>query len=273
MPELGQLLRALRERTIFRTLAGDDAHEGVPALLAHPDEAWDEPGATPTARPVVLWMHGRTVSKELDPGRYLRWLRAGIATCAIDLPGHGERLDRALHTSDRTLEVVEQAVGEVDRVVEALRDAPFSGAFDLSRIAIGGMSAGGMVTLARLCDEHPFVCAAVESTAGDLDVLRERGLYSGERVARLNPIERLGGWRDIPLLALHSEKDEWVPVDAIRRFVEALREAGRDTRGVELVTWPETGAPAEHAGFGRVANEAKNIQTDFFVRQLAPEPV
>jgi len=58
----------------------------VPALLAHPD--WETPA------PVVLWMHGRTVSKELDPGRYLRWVRAGIAACAVDLPGHGERFAR-----------------------------------------------------------------------------------------------------------------------------------------------------------------------------------
>jgi len=34
-------------------------------------------------------MHGRTANKELDPGRYLRLIRAGIAVCAIDLPGHG----------------------------------------------------------------------------------------------------------------------------------------------------------------------------------------
>ncbi|MEM1423026.1 MAG: alpha/beta fold hydrolase [Planctomycetota bacterium] len=262
MPDLGHLPRALRERTVFARLT-DDA--SVPALLAHPDEEWHNGGTTP--RPVVLWMHGRTVSKELDPGRYLRWMRAGIATCAIDLPGHGERLDRARHSSDMTLGVIEECVPEIERVVEHLRSG-FGGAFDTDRIGIGGMSAGGMVTLARLCEPHAFVSAAVESTAGDFSVMKGHPFFEPGAVERLNPIRRLDGWRDIPLLALHSESDEWVPVDGIRNFTDALGRAGKDAAGVELVTWPETGAPAEHAGFGRVANEAKNIQTDFFVRTL-----
>ena len=264
MPDLGHLPRALRERTVFTHLTED---ESVPALLAHPDEGWDTGNGTP--RPVVLWMHGRTVSKELDPGRYLRWMRAGIATCAIDLPGHGERLNRARHTSDQTLGVIEECVPEIDRIVEHLRKG-FGGAFDTTRIGIGGMSAGGMVTLARLGEEHTFTAAAVESTAGDFSVMKGHPFFEPEAVRRLNPIERIDRWRDIPLLALHSEIDEWVPVAGIRNFTQALVHAGTDSNGVELVTWPETGAPAEHAGFGKVANEAKNLQTDFFVRTLQP---
>src|SRR5690349_9852731 len=77
----------------------------VPVLLAHPD--WLTPA------PTVLWLHGRTATKELDPGRYLRWVRAGIAACAIDLPGHGERSDAKLQTSDATPGVTSTAVGEI----------------------------------------------------------------------------------------------------------------------------------------------------------------
>ncbi len=269
MPVLGQLPKALRERTLFTRLTDD---QSVPALLAHPDEGWHEPGAMPTPRPFVLWMHGRTVSKELDPGRYLRWLRAGIATCAIDLPGHGERLDRSRHSSDQTLGVIEECLPEIDRIITHLRTG-FNGAFDTKRAGVGGMSAGGMVTLARLCEEHSFSAAAVESTAGDFTVMKGHPFFDTERVERLNPITHIDGWRDVPLLALHSEIDAWVPVAGIRNFVEALREAGKDASGIELVTWPETGAPSEHAGFGKVANEAKNLQTEFFVRTLRPEPV
>lgn len=46
----------------WRTRAARLGPSRVPALLAHPD--WTTPA------PVVIWMHGRTVSKELDPGRY-----------------------------------------------------------------------------------------------------------------------------------------------------------------------------------------------------------
>src|SRR5690554_3251478 len=84
----------------------------VPALLVHPN--WDNPEPAP----VVIWMHGRTVNKELDPGRYLRWMRAGIGACAVDLPGHGERFDPELQQASRALDVVKQMVSEIDQIVE-----------------------------------------------------------------------------------------------------------------------------------------------------------
>jgi len=234
----------------------------VPALLAHPD--WETPA------PTVLWMHGRTVHKELDPGRYLRWMRAGIATCAIDLPGHGERYDRDMMSPENTLHVVRQAVGEVDGVVEAIAGKEFGGVFDASRLAVGGMSAGGMVTLRRLGEAHPFVCAAVESTAGDFSKMPSYdGRYPQTLIDELDPMLHMDERRAVPLLALHSEKDEWVPLEAISRFIDALRPM-HEKAGVELTlrTWPETGAPYEHAGFGKVAAEAKDEQLAFFTRHL-----
>lgn len=246
---------ALAKQTRFARLGPT----GVPALLAHPD--WTTPA------PAVLWMHGRTVHKELDPGRYLRWLRAGFAVCAVDLPGHGERYDRAAQAPENTLRIVEQAVGEVDHIVGALRSDEWAGAFDAERLAIGGMSAGGMVALRRLGDPHPFVAAAVESTAGDFSRMPAyQGRYPQELIDALDPIRHLARWRPIPLLALHSEMDEWVPVAAIRRLFAALREK-YDAEGADaaltLHTWPETGAPYEHAGFGRVASDAKDRQLAF----------
>lgn len=258
--------RALVEKTRRMRLAAHRVDGGVPALLAHPD--WTSPA------PVVIWMHGRTVSKELDPGRYLRWIRAGIGACAVDLPAHGDRLDEIRQSPEHTLRVVSQMIEEIDHVLEALADPAWRGVFDLDRVAIGGMSAGGMATLRRLCDAHPFVCAAVESTAGDFSRMPYEGFHDASLVARLDPIRHLDSWRPIPLLALHSEADEWVPVGAIRSLAEALRaryaELGADPGLVELVTWPETGAPYEHAGFGRMANDAKNRQVDFLTRWLAP---
>jgi hypothetical protein len=161
-------------------------------------------------------------------------------------------------------------------VVDALADPSWRGAFDLDRMAIGGMSAGGMATLRRLCDPHPFRCAAVESTAGDFSRMRYEGRHDAPTLEALDPMRHLDGWRPLPLLALHSEADEWVPVDAMRSFIEALRarseRLGADPSEIEFVTWPETGAPAEHAGFGRVANDAKNIQVEFLRRRLLEEP-
>ena len=244
----------------------------IPALVAHPD--WERPA------PIVLWMHGRTVSKTLDPGRYLRWIRSGIAACAVDLPGHGERFDESMQSPNATLYVVDQMVGEIDGIVEALGGGEFAGVFDRGRMGVGGMSAGGMATLRRLCDPHPFKAAAVESTVGDFSVMPYKNRFAADLIDRLDPIRHLDGWRAIPLLALHSEKDEWAPVEGMRRFVERLRQRYAAATGetpvppgevdsfIEFITWPQTGAPYEHAGFGKVANDAKNIQLGFFKKWL-----
>jgi dienelactone hydrolase len=239
--------------------------EEIPALLIHPD--WSSPA------PVAIWMHGRTANKELDAGRYQRWLRAGVAACSIDLPGHGERSIETHQQAEYTLRMVRQAVAEIDSVVEALADPAHAGAFDLDRLAIGGMSAGGIVALRRLCDPHPFVCAAVEGTTGSLGAIPVYAERHGQALMdAMDPIRHLDTWRPLPLLALHSEADAWVSVEGIRGFTAALREryaaAGIDPAMVEFVTWPETGAPHEHLGFGRVANEAKNLQTEFLRRHL-----
>lgn len=234
----------------------------VPVMLVHP--AWDS-GET---APVVLWMHGRTVNKELDPGRYLRWMRAGIAACAIDLPGHGERFDEALQQPDRTLDVVTQMAGEIDAIIESLAEFP---QFDRSRVGIGGMSAGGMATILRLCRPHEFRCASVEATTGSWMHQRRRAMFrhvDEATIAKLDPMQHLDGWREIPFQALHSVGDEWVSFEGQRAFIEALRERYRNPDAVKLVTFEDTGAPNEHAGFGRYAAEAKDAQRDFFVQWL-----
>lgn len=274
MPDLAATLpAALAKQTRFVRLPGLRAD--IPALLAHPD--WTRPA------PVVIWMHGRTVNKELDSGRYLRWVRAGIAACAIDLPGHGERFEASLHTPARTLDLIELAAAEVDAVLAALNDPALGGVFDLSRVAIGGMSAGGMAALRRLCEPHACVCAAVEGTAGNLAMLYgpsslPRAVpthpHAPERIAEVDPMVRVGRgeWRHLPLLALHSEADQVVPVACIRTFVERLREhavhTGANPLEIELFTWASTGAALEHNGFGLAANEAKNRQLEFLSRWL-----
>lgn len=251
----------------------------VPTLLAHPD--WEKPA------PVMFWMHGRTVNKELDPGRYLRWVRAGIAAIAIDLPGHGERYDEEMQSPLHTLDVLERVVGEIDLVLAALKSSQHGELFDQSRMGIGGMSAGGMAALRRLCDPqppHPFRAAAVECTTGWLEALyfpekagvprAERWIvdHAPARVAGLDPMQHMGGMRPIPLLVLHSEADMVVPWKGMAVFVERLKrhyvQAGADAAMIEVMTWPQTGAPQEHAGFGRVANDAKNAQVEFLKRTL-----
>jgi alpha-beta hydrolase superfamily lysophospholipase len=258
---------SLKQQARLLTLAG------VPALVVHPDWA--------TRVPMVLWMHGRTVDKELDPGRYLRWMRAGIAACAIDLPGHGQRATPPRHAPRDSLSVMRDALAEIDPLLDELV-ALHPSLFDTARLGIGGMSLGGMITLRRLCDPHRFAAAAVESTTGWLNELYHPTVAAPERVepvaheageiAPLDPMLHLSGFRPIPLLALHSEADRIVPWAGQRAFLDRLgaqyQAQGAAASLIERLTWPTTGAPLEHAGFGRVASAAKEAQTAFFARVL-----
>jgi alpha-beta hydrolase superfamily lysophospholipase len=246
---------SLRERSTLLRLGP------APALLVAPEK--DGPA------PLILWLHGRTVSKEIDSARYTRLMRAGIGVCALDLPGHGEREDAAYHPPEALPRILREAIAELDEVLDALRvAAPW-----VTDLAIGGVSAGGMVALRRLGDPHPFRCGAVEGTAGDFARARQ-GRFTEAALAGLDPISRLDAWRPIPLLALHSEADEVVPVAAIRSFTDALRAryAAENVSPdlVKLVTWPRTGAPQEHLGFGKLAGEARQALVAFLTDHLAP---
>ncbi|HRP61955.1 MAG TPA: alpha/beta fold hydrolase [Phycisphaerales bacterium] len=263
MPDLTEQLPSALRTAARWTRLGDAQ---VPTMLVHP--GWDSGRKVP----IILWMHGRTVTKEIDPGRYLRWMRAGIGACAIDLPGHGERFDADLQRPENTLKIVEQMASEIDDVLAALHSL---GQFDLSRPAVGGMSAGGMATLLRLCSEHTFCCASVEATTGSWAHQREREMFRNvpvERIEAKSPIRNLKSWREIPFQAIHTRHDEWVAFDGQQAFIKSLQQRYHDPSLIEFHTYDRTGAPFEHAGFGRMSADAKDRQSAFFRKWLLVGP-
>ncbi len=243
----------LRECSLEKEIAG------VPCLLVQKD-------AVP--RPFLFWIHGRTADKELDPGRYLRCLRRGINVCAVDLPGHGARFEDSLQRSDRILEVVLQMDEEVESVLDGLSD--FEG-FDLNAGALGGMSAGGLVAILRLLREHPFQAAVLEATGGSWGPLRNLPMckaLSDEKFDTLNPMNRLDGWQDIPVVAFHNRHDEWMPFAAESEFINAIKKRSALPENIELVAFDHTGAPEEHMGFGRETAFVKEVQVEFLAKHI-----
>jgi len=232
---------------------------GVPCLIARQDNA---------LRPFLFWMHGRTAYKELDPGRFLRCLQRGINICAVDLPGHGQRLEAESQGANRIWPVVEQMSLEIDAVLEGLKSIE---GFDIQRCAIGGMSAGGMAAITRLLKPHPFSALVLEATCGDWSFIRNKPMcaaLSEEEFDAINPINHLDQWENIPVIAFHSEKDEWIPYEAASSFIESLRARLNDSADIDLVSFKDTGAPYEHVGFGRESANVKELQTQFLVRHL-----
>ena len=62
--------------------------------------------------------------------------------------------------------------------------------------------------------------------------------------------------------------DAWVSVEGQRTFVRALVARGIPQELIEFHAFPQTGAPAEHIGFGRYASQAKDLGAAFLERQL-----
>ncbi len=231
----------------------------IPTLLVRQD---DQP------RPFIVWLHGRTADKELDPGRYLRYVRRGINVCAVDLPGHGERFEADLQKPERILEVIQAMVGEIDTLLEGLRSI---GGFDMNRAAIGGMSAGGIASTMRLLTSHPFTAAVLEASMGDWSVQRDHPMFSGlsaEQFDAMNPATNLSSWTTIPLVAFHNRHDQWIPYTAQTAFLHALQQRYDDPDLIELVSFDHTGAPHEHMGFGRQSAFVKEVQVEFVARYL-----
>ena len=110
--------------------------------------------------------------------------------------------------------------------------------------------------------------ARATSTTGDWQFLHHRRELDEARIARVNPILHLDAWAPTPLLVLHAEQDEWVPIESQRAFVAALHARGVPSDLVEFRAFPSTGAPFEHIGFGRFASEAKDLGAEFLRRRL-----
>jgi alpha-beta hydrolase superfamily lysophospholipase len=258
----GQFPRSLLRMSWWTTLGG------VPAVVVHPArdaDPSDDAAPLPAPVPTLMWMHGRTASKELDPGRYLRLAREGIASIALDLPGHGAREDLAMQAPERAMAMVKQMSDEIDGVVS---DAASRGIVDHAALAVGGMSAGGMSACVRLCRAHPFRCALIECSTGDFGSLAGMPIHDAAVAEGIDPMTHLQGWRDIPFLALHARHDEWMPHAGTERFVAALRSRSAHPERVSMHTYERTGAVAEHVGFGQVAHDAKTRVCEFLVRYL-----
>lgn len=73
-------------------------------------------------------------------------------------------------------------------------------------------------------------------------------------------------------MAIHATGDRMVAFETQRAFIDDLRRhyaaAGADPARVRLVTFSDTGAPEEHAGFGRYSNDAKLAMVDFLTASL-----
>jgi dienelactone hydrolase len=196
--------------------------EGVTALTVRPLLR----GGRPSDGPLVLVVHGLGSRKERHLELCLLLARAGMTACALDACLHGERSTPEAAArcqapgSPAFASFFTEAVSAT-----AAELAPLAAHLGHVRYGVVGHSMGGFVAL-RAAVEDPRI-EAVVSIAGSPDwaeTARAAGLPP-EAVAEaeaLSPLGRADAFWPRPLLMLHGDADQTVPVGGQRRLHAAL---------------------------------------------------
>jgi fermentation-respiration switch protein FrsA (DUF1100 family) len=186
----------------------------VPAILQLPDAA--------TPAPAALLLHGYTSRKEMmsdSIGRAL--LAVGIATLAIDLPMHGERLPAGTRrTGMQPLELMRNwklALAEASLGLRYLAARP---EVDGARLALVGYSLGSYLGVSVAARDRA-VRAVVLAAGGDLPADLPFGMMVRAVIDPASAVRKLEG---TPLLMVHGRRDRTVTPDQAKRLFEAARE-------------------------------------------------
>ncbi len=194
-------------------MLGDAA---IPAILLLP-------GSEPAERvPAALLIHGYRSRKETmsdSIGRAL--LDVGIASLAIDLPLHGERVSvGAAQVGMQPLELVRSWRLALAESTIALRYLGARAEIDPQRIALLGYSLGSFMGV-TVAARDPAVRAVVLAAGGDLPAQMPFASVVRSMVDPVSAVRKLAG---TPLLMVHGRSDRTVTPDQARRLFDAAEQ-------------------------------------------------
>ena len=214
--ELGELVRAAG--------APPRAH----AYGSHPEQVADLLlPATDGEHPVAVLLHGGFWRA--------RFTRSTMAAVAVDLADRGWATWNVEYRRTGNGGGVPETLGDVRAAVAALAELPAP--LDLRRVVIVGHSAGGQL---GLCVADEPLVGAVVSLAGvcDLAGAFAEGIGEGATAEFMGatPDQRPDAYRladplarnpaPVPVLLVHGDADQRVPVDYSRRYAQAAAATG-----------------------------------------------
>ncbi len=201
-------------RLLLELRADELGDAAVPAILQLPE-------ATSPA-PAALLLHGYTSRKEImsdSIGGAL--LAVGIATLAIDLPMHGERLPAGTRRQGmQPLELMRNwklALAEASLGLRYLAARP---EIDGARLALVGYSLGSYLGVSVAARDRA-VRAVVLAAGGDLPADLPFGMMVRAVVDPASAVRKLDG---TPLLMINGRRDRTVTPEQAQRLFEAARE-------------------------------------------------
>jgi len=181
--------------------------------------------------PLVIVLHGLRSSKENYLETSYRLAQRGFRAVTMDLRMHGERdladvRDANLEASyvQTMLGIIEKSVGDVATVVSH---------FGAQKAAIHGISLGGVISFAALLADPRIQVAAVAMGTPDwggmlemMGLTRQHPMF--DTIDAMSPLSRASAIATRPLLMLHGDVDETVPIDGVRKLRQKLEPLYRE---------------------------------------------
>jgi acetyl esterase/lipase len=235
-PSRGPVAAGFRAKTQPETITARDGLRFT-AWLYQPSAGSGSAGA-------LVYLHGGPEG-QARPGYseyFPQLLEAGITVLTPNVRGSGGLGRTFVHADDK-----EKRFAAIDDVADCVNFLVDNGLADPTRIACGGRSYGGFLTMAAMTF-HPALFAAGISICGMSDLgtfYRNTEQWIAEAaypkyghpvndrqlLERLSPLLRVHALT-APLLVVHGANDTNVPVGESEQIVDALRQAGRDVRYV-----------------------------------------
>lgn len=202
--------------------------------------------------PTLIFHHGSSkFERPYDPKAIAQWFVArGWAVIAPSRRGRGgsEGSDEEGATCEEAaaLAGADQALHDIEAVTPALIAQPF---VDRSRIAVGGQSRGGILSVAW-SGKHPEVRAVVNFVGGWMD---SRICRQGRAINR-SLLNRGVTWGR-PSLWLYGDKDLFYPLEDTKANFDAFLAAGGKA------VWHDYEPPGEGRLTGHQINQAPQLWT------------
>jgi uncharacterized protein len=217
---------------------------------------WLPPATQPPAQGGIVVLHGADSCKESHHDFARAAVALGLGTICFDQRGHGET------GGELGADVLQDVAAVAAKLREALGDAE-------APLAVRGSSMGGYLTI--LAAPVVGARAAVAICPASADGLR-RGLdeedpfsFAADRVALRafldeHDLTLAAGQLTIPLLLMHAEGDERVPIAHSRELAEVLTAPGSRLIAV----------PGGHHRSIQHDDELQAVSLRFICRALAP---